>query len=106
MENIRIEVATDERLKFSAYQLRYNVFSLEGNDNRYADVNQKIYLDKWDAHPETQLLVALDNSSSVIGTLRYIPRRCGPYLGDESYAYDLVAEQLNLSIDNAFKRNL
>lgn len=106
MENIRIAVATDESIKISAYQLRYNVFSLEGKDNRYADVNQKIYIDEWDDHPETQLLVALDNSSSVIGTLRYVPRRCGLYLGDESYAYNLVAEQLNLPIENLLHESI
>lgn len=96
LEYIKLEVIDNPGLKKLAYQLRYDVFTLEQGDQRYANHNDKTYMDIWDTLP-SNLIIAYINNYHIIGTLRLIERKYGPYLGEEGYQYDLLSKNLDVS---------
>jgi len=95
--DIEISIAETEEELNQAYRLRYQVFSLEEGDYRYADKEAEVFKDYTDngKHP---IFIAKYNKK-IIGTGKVAFRKTEPFLGDEYYHYDLLAEMVGLHVD-------
>lgn len=79
--------------KMAAYRLRYEVLFQECGDERYADHDAKVYLDRNDSG-NTRLIVAVADDGTLAGTVRVTLRREAEFLRDEMYAFDTLADRL------------
>ena len=82
----------------AAFRLRYEVFTEEQGDARYADHEQRMCCDALD-NEQSQLLLAV-TAEGIVGTSRLSFRSAGPFLSDESYRWDLFALELRETVHN------
>lgn len=88
--------ATTEVLIQEALRLRYEVFYREEGDARYADHDGEIWTDQDDG-PQSRIVVGLDSSGDVVGTMR-MTRLCDwPFIAHEAYDFALLASLVGLS---------
>jgi len=92
---IEYSIASDPVDYFKAYQLRFQVFTEEQGDTRYANFDNQTYTDIYDQGDQAILLVAKDGKR-VIATQRLIHRKYGPYLGDHLLQYEILANLFSL----------
>ncbi|MBT5230893.1 MAG: GNAT family N-acetyltransferase [Methylococcales bacterium] len=87
--DIQIHPAATPELQRQVYQLRYQVFSQELGDTRWANEVQKTYQDPYD-NKRSILLMATQNQQT-IATVRGIFRREGEYLSDAPFNFEKLA---------------
>lgn len=100
--HIRKVFTKEERL--AALKLRYEVFVEEYGDMRYAIPEEKLHRDAAD-NKHSCTLIAVDDMNTVVGTARFVPRRNGPYFGDDFYHYDVLANQICTTVDSVLARS-
>lgn len=86
-----VRLATTPKEIAGALKLRYKVFFVEGGDARYADHEQRTWSDRDDG-PQSHLIVAVDDTRCVIGTVRLTVLRDWNFIGYEAYGLDLLAK--------------
>lgn len=89
---IVIKVADCNREKRQAYQLRYEVFALELNDQRYADHDLQEFKDTDDV--DESILIIAKSKNRVIGSVRLKPLMFRDFIGVEDYGFERLAEFL------------
>ena len=94
-DDLTVHIASSEQLTH-AYHLRYQVFSEEMKDHRYADHANRVWRDEDDI-PASQVVVAIDSSGGVVGTARLTPLRLHKFIGYEVYGFDVLARLLEIS---------
>lgn len=100
---INVSLATTETQRRSAYRLRYAVFTEEEGDQRFADHDQKAFIDTKD-NSSSYLLIATNNHDETIGTLRLDFRRDAPFLSDHIYRFDLLAVETGCTLEQVLDR--
>ena len=100
-DQIVFQVAKSESEKKAAYRLRYEVFTLEEADQRYANHGTKEYKDSDDVD-ESVLFVAKSNDQ-VVGTarLKILSRR--EFIAVDQYHLSALAERLNENLGDISK---
>ena len=93
--DVTITMATADAEFTAAYRLRYEVFSGEGADYRFADAARRLYVDAFDG-PHASLFIAQSPPQHVIGTVRLVVPGATPYFGYEHYR-DRLALQLGVA---------
>jgi GNAT superfamily N-acetyltransferase len=91
--------ARDSYLLTKAFQLRYEVFSEEMQDHRYANHKSREWRDEDDIQAST-ILVAVDSSENVIATARLTPLPLHEFIGHEAYGFDKLAALLEMRVDD------
>ena len=86
-----------------ALKLRYEVFFLEGGDARYADHERQIWSDRDDG-PQSHLLIAVDDSENVIGTVRLTILRDWQFIALEAYELDVLASHVGVALEELLPR--
>ena len=99
-EQITIRVAETEAEKLAAYQLRYQVFSEELGDDRYANHESKEFRDSDDVESSVQFIAVAENS--VIGAVRLKLLKDHEFIGLEAYNLPKLAKLLNRSIEDLY----
>ncbi|MBL0941241.1 MAG: GNAT family N-acetyltransferase [Alphaproteobacteria bacterium] len=99
---IEIKLVRDNLQRQAVYHLRYEVFAKEQRDFRYANEVTKTYQDIWDHDPSTIVLIAISAEKEIIGSLRLVFRKVGPYLGDNGYEYEKLAYKLGIPLKELF----
>jgi GNAT superfamily N-acetyltransferase len=92
---ITLETAQTAEDRHAAYKLRYEIFSEEYGDQRWANQSLKTYQDPYDI-PQNPLIIARLNNE-IIGTVRGVCRKHGIYLSDHPFAFDLLGKKLSIS---------
>jgi GNAT superfamily N-acetyltransferase len=72
----------------SALRLRYEVFTVEASDTRYANHVTRTYSDPTDTQ-RAKIVIARDGGTTV-GTLRLTFRADGPFIADALYRFPLI----------------
>jgi len=90
-----VKVADTLEERQSAYKLRYEVFSEEQNDNRYANHDRKEWADKDDTLGST-VFIAVSTTGETIGTIRYTPFQDRDIIAANLYDLPLLASLTNL----------
>lgn len=88
-------IATKSAEILMALKLRYDVFFLEGGDERYADHEQKVWAD-CDDGPQSHLLVAVDDGDIVIGTVRLTVLRDWEFIAINAFRLPVLAKYLGV----------
>lgn len=91
--SVRVAATATER--GIAYRLRYEFFTRELKDERYANHGTEQYFDSWD-HDGSPVVVAWTPENQPIGTLRLAMRRLGSYLGDDLYQWGELARVVQI----------
>lgn len=86
-----------------ALKLRYSIFFLEGGDSRYADHERQVWSDRDDG-PQSHLIIAVDDSNCVIGTVRVTVLRDWQFIGHEAYGLDVLAAQVGIALEELLPR--
>jgi len=98
---IEIRLAVTPEEVHTALQLRYDVFTEEFGDERYADHSARIYRDQFDI-PGALINIAVENDC-IIGTMRVFERESGPYIGDEMHEWGKLAATLGKPEDEVIR---
>ena len=96
-DSIVIKVAESEIERRQVYQLRYEVFTLELNDQRYADHEAKEFKDSDDV--DGSILIVAKFENRVIGSVRLKPLKIRNFIGVEDYGFEQLAEFLAIETD-------
>jgi GNAT superfamily N-acetyltransferase len=99
----RVRIATTTSEIEMALRLRYSVFYLEGGDTRYADHSQALWIDKDDG-PNSHLLIAVDDSDNVIGTIRVTVLRDCDFIGHAAYDFNVLASYVGIPLNELRNR--
>jgi GNAT superfamily N-acetyltransferase len=94
---VTIRFAASEEERLAGLQIRYQVFTQEQRDDRYADHERMIFTDRMDGG-YGRILIALADEK-VVGTSRLSFRAQGPFLFDERYCWDVLAVKCGLTMD-------
>jgi len=95
--SIVIKVAESEIEKRKAYQLRYEVFSVELNDQRYANHDLKEFKDSDDV--DGSILIIAMFEDRVVGSVRLKPLKFRNFIGVEDYGFEKLAAFLELETE-------
>ena len=93
-DSIVIKVAESEIEKREAYQLRYEVFTIELNDQRYADHELREFRDSDDV--DGSILIIAKSDNQVIGSVRLKPLKFRNFIGVDDYGFERLAEFLGI----------
>ena len=96
-DNVVIKIAETQAEKLAAYRLRYDVFTREFNDDRYADHELQLFKDSDDVK-ESVLIIAIA-SGTVAGTVRLKPLPRREFIALERYQLSVLAKHLDIGID-------
>ena len=97
IDTIVIKVAESDIEKREVYQLRYQVFALELDDQRYADHERKEFKDTDDVDGSIQVIAKSENR--LVGSARLKPLRFRDFIGVEDYGLEKLAEFLERQTD-------
>ena len=105
--NTEIRVCDSEAERRDVFRLRYDVFTLEKNDERYADHTTKEFRDSDDCPSALLIGVFLEEDAverslaipKLIGTARLTPGKQHHFIAWEKYDFPTLAEQLELTIE-------
>ena len=97
IDSIVIKVAETDIEKREVYQLRYQVFALELDDQRYADHELKEFKDTDDINGSILIIAKFENR--VIGSVRLKPLKFLNFIGVENYGFEKLAEFLEVETD-------
>jgi N-acyl-L-homoserine lactone synthetase len=89
-------VLADAEQRAAAHRLRYDVFTREMGDERYADHRRRVFVDESDEDLANPLLVALAGGD-VVGSLRILPRRGRPVRHEHLSRFESLAATLALT---------
>ena len=101
VDSLVIKVAKTNEEKRGAYRLRYDVFTRELNDGRYADHDLQEFRDSDDVEGAF-VFIALEKAN-VVGTFRLKPLGNMEVIGVEAYGIPTLAKQLGVSLDSLRK---
>jgi hypothetical protein len=100
---IRGLIATTSTELKEAYSLRYDVFFEEGEDERYARHESRLYIGRDDG-PQSRTLLALADHDVVVGTMRVTLLREWQFIAYELYELESLAYIVNTSVEDVVSR--
>ena len=98
-----IRLATTQADRDAAFRLRYEVFTAELGDDRYADHEKRLFLD-CDDDARNHLLIAELDDGTVIGTVRLTLLKDCRFIGYDAYGWDQLATVLGITLDALLPR--
>jgi predicted GNAT family N-acyltransferase len=93
--SVSIALARTEEDRRAAFALRYEVFTEEQGDERYADAREKTFKDELDT-PHAIIFVAKNPDNDVVGTIRLTSRSRQAFIGDFAYGFPVLAGLMQL----------
>lgn len=96
-DNFVIQIASSDSEREAALRLRYQVFTVEEGDVRYADHDRKIHSDICDSAINL-IFIARDRPGDLAATLRLLVRKDGAFINEAAYKFDLLAATVNIEL--------
>ena len=100
---MHVALDRDDNDRHAVYRLRYEVFTKEGGDERYADHERQFFIDQDDG-PQSRLVIAWDDDGQAIGTMRLTVLREHAFIANDCYGFEVLADLLSMNLEELRQR--